>query len=559
MIRKSTEYDVRRSRLRIAVLILTLWLGCFYGLDAVGLFDLDEGLYATASRRMVDSGDWLVPYVGTEVFFDKPPLTYWLQGAAIELMGATPTAARLPSAVAAAFTALGVMWWARRRGLSRIGRPAAIIFVLSPLTIALARQAITDSLLTLWLTISIIGWIEGYLGNRRWYLLMAAGAGLATMTKGPIGLLLPGAAFVIWTFVRRDFKEWRRVPWLAAIGLYLLIVLPWHVAVWRACGDAFVQEYIVHQQLARFLGKDFAHNSPFWFYIPILLIGAFPWSAFLPGVWWNNLKIRSCDKQSADCGISMWALWAAVVLVFFSLSKSKLPGYMQPVMPALALLVAARLSKDVKSTSRLENILLGVVGVLVGGIFTAAGIFGKLWQSQPEPILFDKPVAASVVEPLSVMYLFALSLGLLFLLGTIAIIISRRQPKRITYIAMLFGIGFVVLAGSIGLPAWNSYNIEPLHSLARKTIPALNRGERLIIYAFPRNRPSIRFVVGHPKQVIDVEDVRALRRIFQNGTGGYILAPKDANLSKLPNWSVTRESSAGQWVLWRVSEMEYTY
>src|SRR5262249_37165497 len=149
-----------------------------------------------------------------------------------------------------------------------------------PLTVALGRQATMDALLALWFTLTVVGWIEGFQGDRRGYLLMAVGAGLATLTKGLIGLVLPGAAFTVWLLVRRDRQELRRVPWGAALALYLAIVLPWHLAVWRASGSLFVREYIVHHHIERFLGKAFGHHAPFWTYLPVLLFGLFPWSAF---------------------------------------------------------------------------------------------------------------------------------------------------------------------------------------------------------------------------------------------------------------------------------------
>jgi len=319
----------------------------------------------------------------------------------MKTLGFTPLAARLPSALAAALTAWLLWQWAKRRELHRVGWLALVIYPLCPLTMGLARQAIMDSLLTLWFTLAVFGWIEGYTGDRRWYLLMAAGAGLATMTKGFIGLLLPGAAMVLWILLRRDWAELKRIPWLPALGLYLLIVLPWHVAVWQATGQQFVEEYIVRHHVNRFLGKEFGHVAPFWFYIPVLLAGMYPWSAFVPIIGWQALSGWRCEREKLCCAWAMWAFWALVVIVFFSLSKSKLPGYVLPAVPALCLLAAVRLQSLWTVTQGLrvgEAALMGFTGIALGAAFALVGAVGWQWRGVETAVLMGKPVPPDVVQ-----------------------------------------------------------------------------------------------------------------------------------------------------------------
>lgn len=550
------------SRISAVALAAILWLGCFYGLGAAGVFDLDEGLYTTVSRQMLDSSDWLIPKIGSQVFFDKPPLLYWMQAISIRVFGATSFAVRLPSALAAMFTALALYWWARKRGARNIGWLAAGIFALSPLTIALARQAITDSLLTLWFTLAVIGWIEGNRGKRWGYILMAAACGLATMTKGTIGVLLPGAAFFIRMIIMRDFKELKRVPWIPAVGLYLLIVLPWHLALFITSGSEFINEYIVHQQMARFLGKDFAHNQPVWFYIPILLIGGFPWSAVVPVAWLNSIRSRNTDAEPNGEEWMLWALWAGVVVGFFSISKSKLPGYVQPAIPALSILAARRLAgTPTKALARLECALVGIGGALFGGLLTVAGTLGRLWQSQTDIMLNGRPVPPAVADALSAVYLFTLPSGIIFLFGTAIIILRRKAVQHVVVTGIITGVAFAVIAGGVGLSAWSKYNIDPLHSLARITIPALEKGEKLIIYGFERRRPSLLFITGHTENVIEIDDTakpnepEALRREVVRSKSGYILAGADTEFPVLPG-RLYKESKTGKWTLWRFSKQE---
>jgi Dolichyl-phosphate-mannose-protein mannosyltransferase len=550
-----TKPSVANDWRLLIVLAGVLWLSCFYGLSAAGVIDMDEGLYATAARQMVDSGDWLIPRVGPQVFYDKPPLFYWCQAVFIRLLGPTPLAVRLPSAVAAMLTALAIGWWARRRGSPHIGWLAAIIYALCPLTVLLAHAAVLDSLLTLWMTLTIIGWIEGYRGNRRGYLLMAAAAGLATMTKGVIGLVLPGAAFVIWLLTRRDTAEIRKVPWLPALGLYALIVLPWHLMMWRANGETFVREYIIHNHVQRFLGEDFGHNRSFWFYIPVLLLGMFPWAVLTPLAWRRGWRGRHEAREQWECALALWALWAAVEIVFFSISRSKLPGYVQPALPALCLLAAARLDafwRVRRGLTRGESIALGATGVLLGTLLLAVGALGWQWRGQAGAIWRGMPVPPKVFAPVTILSPIAMALGALFLLGC-AVILLRRQvvPQMVGSIMMMNAL-LVVILGRFGLPAWNTYNIEPLHDLGRRALPALERGENLVLYGLRPSRTSLRFVLGHTGQITETRETARLRQVLQNAGGGYILTERDVSLPSLP-CTARQEAAAGRWMLWKCS------
>ncbi len=545
--------------LPVALPVIALGMGCFFGLSAAGLFDLDEGLYATAARQMVESGDWLIPRVGTGVFFDKPPLTYWMQALCMKFLGFTPLAARLPSAGAAVLTAWLIWQWAKRRELERVGWLALVIYPLCPLTMGLARQAIMDSLLTLWLTLAMVGWIEGYTGDRRWYLLMAAGAGLATMTKGLIGLLLPGSALVLWILLRRDWAEWKRIPWLPALGVYLLIVLPWHVAVWRVVGDLFVREYIVHHHIQRFLGKDFGHVAPFWFYVPLLLVGMYPWSAFVPIIGWQAMSGWKCEREKLCCAWAMWTFWAAVVVVFFSLSRSKLPGYVLPALPPLCLLAAVRLRSlwTVKNGLRAgEAALMGFTGLILSAFFALAGALGWQWRGQPGAELMGRSVPTDVVQAVAHMAPFALMLGALFLLSVVVLFARWSSTPRVVGAAILFGLLFAFLVGHDGLPRWNAYDIEPLHRLARSLIPALEQGESVAIYAFEPSRPSLRFIMGHPTQISEPGTAEELRRVLQGAKGGYILTEKRNTLAPDLPCRALRQREDGRWVLYRCEPFE---
>lgn len=560
-----------RPALPLAALCFIIWFVCFSNLNAVGLIDLvDEGLYAAAARQMVDSGDWVTPRVGPNIFLDKPPLAYWCQAFFIRFLGPTPAAARLPSAIAAALTALALYFWASRRGVTRVGWLAAVLYLLCPLVgSGLARVAMVDSLLTLWLTLAIIGWVEGYGGNRKGYLLMAGAMGLATMTKGLIGFLLPGAVVIVWLLIRRDFGELRKVPWVAAFGIFMLVVLPWHLAAWRANGGFFLDEYVGRQHIHRFLGKDFGHNAPFWYYLPVLLAAMFPWGLLVPAAWRAGLRAWRSEKGSLDCALGMWALWAVTVFVFFSISWSKLPNYILPALPALTLLIAIRLDSLWERRHGLplfDWISLWVPGILLGATFLTLGVFGRQWLSQPAPapwlarsmgkllnwkeqtqgvdVLWRKLTVITDLVP------YWITLGSFLLLGSLLILVWRKSTPKAVASAAAMSLALIAVVWHFGLPAWGNDEVAPVTNLGRRALPALERGEPLVIFALHPKRPSLRYTLRHNSQIIETFSPDALQVILRDAGNGYVLTGRDTALPTLPG-TFQQEAAEGRWALWR--------
>lgn len=542
-----------RRFLKATLALVGLWVGCFFGLGAAGVFDLDEGLYATVARQMVESGNWIVPRVGSETFFDKPPLFYWLEALSIYFLGATPLAVRLPSAGATALTAIALWWWCRRRGSERLGWIAAALFLFCPLSFVLAREAVLDSLLTLWLTLAVIAAIEANRAQNsakgQAYLGMAVAMGLATMTKGVIGVLLPLVALAFWLSVCRDRSEARRVPWLEMAVVVALIIAPWHLLMWCATGDEFVRQYIVHNHIQRFTGEDFKHNAPFFSYLPVLLIGMFPWSLLVPLSWWRGWQMR---RAHSELPWTMWAVWAAVVVVFFSISRSKLPSYVAPAVPALCLLVAARLDalwSAKGALTRAEALALGLVGVLLGAILFLVGTLGWLWRGQSGITLEGTPVALKTISVVCALSPVLLALGVLLLGGCAWMLGNWQTPRRVVAGGTVMGASLIAVLAGLGLPAWNALDIAPLHDLARQTLPDLEQGDALVLYGFKPRRPSVRFLLGHTAQITETGDPLVLRGVLER-SGGLILTPANRTLPALP-LAVHQQSASPGWTLWK--------
>jgi hypothetical protein len=570
--------DARRSptlwtriltRLPLISLLAVLWLSCFSGLSKSALLDLvDEGFYSSISRQMLETGDWITPRVGAEVFLGKPPLFYWAQALFVQLLGAGVLAARLPSALAVAATSLILWFWMKRRGHSLAGWLAAIFYALCPLAMGMAHIAMTDALLTLWLTVAIIGAIEGYRGKRAGYVLMALGAGLATLTKGPIGFLLPSATFGLWLIWKRDLRELRQPIWLLAAGLFLALVLPWHLAVWRANGHFFLREYFWQHHVQRVIGRAFGNERPFWFYAPVLICASFPFIAFVPRPWWDAFKRAWHAGDDSNC-TAMWALWAPLVLLVFSLSASKVSNYILPVLPALAVLVGlhvAELLRERRGIGGIERFVIGLCGMLIGLVLVGCGVLGLQWRGQPSPVPYSAKLLSGTIgwqsgpmndaqvwyrlSPFTVLAPHTLIFGLLLLTSTVLILLWRRNIIRVVSTATALCLCLAVTFAHLAMPAWSRFDIEPLWQLAEDAGPSVQEGEPLILYGFHPRRTSVRYLLGHPDLITETTDAPVLQQVVGNYPRGHILAIAGNQLPRLSG-SVQVEGNAGRYVLWR--------
>jgi 4-amino-4-deoxy-L-arabinose transferase-like glycosyltransferase len=563
--------NILRSPIQLIVMSLILAFVCFYNLGTVDLIDrVDEGLYATAARQMVDSGDWVTPRVGSEIFFHKPPLIYWAQAFFIRFLGATPLAARLPSAIAAFLTALSLYYWAKSKASMRVGWLAATFYAVCPLVaLGLARLAMPDSLLTLWLTLAVIGWIEGYGGSRKGYFLMAAAMGLATLTKGLIGFLLPSMAFSIWLLIRRDREALYEVPWVTVLSIFMLLVLPWHVAAWWDNGNFFLREYILRQHVIRFLGQDFGHDQPFWYYLQALAFAMIPWTVFVPIAWWQGLRAWRSERQSLSCGMAMWALWAGIVVLFFSVSRSKLPNYILPALPALLLLVAWRLNsiwQAKRGLSFLESSILLVSCILPGIFFLIVGLFGWQWRSQPShPSWFARRLGRllnwkeqsqgvdllwSKLTPITDLAPYWITVGAVLLLGSVVFLIYWRNTSKTVVSGICLSVAHIIVAVHFLMPAWTTSDTTPLNQLGQRALPGLQRGEPLVMYALHPRRAGLRYTLSHNRKIIETFSPDRLQSVLNDAGVGYILSAKDTALPPLSG-TLQQEAVAGKWALWR--------
>lgn len=322
-------------------LILLVVLFYNIGLGHYPLFTPDEGRYSEVAREMVATHDYVTPRSNGVAFLDKPILYYWLQATSIHLFGVTEWALRFFPMLAGVFLTLATYLFGRHIFDRRTGLLSAVILATSPLIFGAAHYANLDLEVACFITISLyLGMMALYrtpLSTACLYGCVIASA-LAVLTKGLIGLFFPG---VILGVMFLYLKRWQQIkPSHIAIstGLFLLIVLPWFIAV-QIENPQFFHYFFVTQHITRFLSKaEFNNKTPVWFYLPVILIGFFPWSLFL----YHAIKhaILQAVREPKNRVIAIFLLfYMLLIIVFFSMPHSKIVGYILPVFPPLALLV----------------------------------------------------------------------------------------------------------------------------------------------------------------------------------------------------------------------------
>jgi 4-amino-4-deoxy-L-arabinose transferase-like glycosyltransferase len=328
------------------ILLLTCMIGSllFVFLGDRPLFVPDEGRYAEIAREMAVSSDYITPHLNQIKYFEKPALFYWLGAGAIKLAGLNLWSLRSINALLGLFGCLIVYATARRLYGRATGFLAAFILATSSLYFVMTHMISLDVPVTVFLTASLCAFL---LGNqhpkgsaRRYYLWAAAAtAALAVLSKGLIGIIFPIMIIAPWLLVSGKWREIKYQYVLSSMMIFLLIAAPWHIIV-NYRNPEFFYFYFIEQHFLRYTTMDIGHYQPAWFFLPTLFIGFFPWIVFLPHTILSLIKNRDDKKNDL-----FFLLWAGLVFLFFSFSKSKLIPYILPIFPPLAILTAHYLVK----------------------------------------------------------------------------------------------------------------------------------------------------------------------------------------------------------------------
>ncbi len=473
-----SEERTRRSTDVIALIAFCGFL-FFLGLQIVGLVGADEPRYAQVAREMLQRNDWVTPILYGHPWLEKPPLYYWCDMVAYKATGGVSDwAARLPSAILCSLMIFFIYVWARhfRRGMQL---DAALITAASAIFIGFGRSASTDMPLTAMFTAAMLCWYGWYSNqNRGWLLGFYLFAGLGTLAKGPVAVLLAGLIIVVFAALRRDGRLILRTLWPAGILLYLAVTLPWFIAVQRA-NPEFFRTFFLQHNLERFSSNLYHHPQPFWFYLPVALLALVPWTVFVFAALVDAIRDWRFSMRQPN-GVedlrTYLTLWFLLPIAFFSLSQSKLPGYILPAIPAGTILLANFVWRR-EQVGEKPNTWVGLLHALLSAAMLVAALivpFKLLKLAPPRNVII-------VAIALAVTAIVSLWLSLRFQ-GYRVLRFITLVPVVIAFALLLRGTAPIVNLLQSARPVE-----EAIHQLVLGQIPTL------AVYDVP---PGVRYGLG---------------------------------------------------------------
>ncbi|QWE04916.1 glycosyltransferase family 39 protein [Polynucleobacter sp. JS-JIR-II-50] len=370
--------------LLLAIIYALLWFGT---LNYRHLIPSDEGRYAEIAREMLVTGDWITPRYNGYKYFEKPPLQAWATAAAFQAFGIGNWQARLWTALTGFLTILLVGFTGARIFNARAGWLAAVVLASSPMWVISGHFNSLDMGLSSFLVAALCSLLLAQTSHnknncRNWMWACWIFMALATLSKGVIGAAIPAMVFIAYSISTWDWKIWTRLRLFSGTILFLAITAPWFVLVAQR-NPEFLEFFFIHEHLQRFTQDDHSRTGPVYYFAPLLVIGLLPWILQVPG----GLAQAWSERRREFSASWLLVCWFAVIFAFFSMSHSKLPGYIIPVFPALALIIGNRLDRLLGHTNtmalpwKLQTLCFAILGC-VGFFFLDA--IGK--QARPDEI-----------------------------------------------------------------------------------------------------------------------------------------------------------------------------
>lgn len=349
--------ELHKSKAFLWTLLILFLLVWFYMLGARTLVPTDEGRYAEMAREMVATQDWITTRLNGIKYFEKPPLQTWMNAITFELFGLGEWQARLWTGLCGLLGIGLVAYTGRRVFNERTAYYAPLVLASSFFWAGMGHINTLDMGLAGMMTISLCGLLLAQRNDanrneqRNWMLACWAGMALAVLSKGLIGIVLPGAVLVLYTLLSRDWAIWKRLHLVKGLILFFAITTPWFVMV-SLKNPEFPQFFFIHEHFQRFTSKIHSRSGPWYYFIPILLLGILPWL----GVMFQSLfqSLREPGRSAGSFASlsdgkfqpgKMLMVWSVFIFFFFSISGSKLPSYILPIFPALALLIGSYLDR----------------------------------------------------------------------------------------------------------------------------------------------------------------------------------------------------------------------
>jgi 4-amino-4-deoxy-L-arabinose transferase-like glycosyltransferase len=483
--------DFLRSKAAFYLLVAGFILCSLVALDVRTLVPPDEGRYAEMAREMFASGDWITTRLNGLKYFEKPPLQTWMNAATFAVFGLGEWQARLWTGLCGLGGVLLTGYAGRRVLGARAGFYAALALGSSLFWVASGQIDSLDMSLSAMMTIALCALLVAQRDratpaeNRNWMLVCWAGMALAVLAKGLIGLVLPGAVLVLYSALSRDLAIWKRLHLGKGLLLFFAIATPWFVLV-ALKNPEQPHFFFVHEHWERFFLKTHDREGPWYYFFAMLAPGILPWLGVLPQALFSGARR---ERGAAFQPKLLLLIWAVFIFCFFSYSNSKLPGYILPIFPALALLIGSYL----ENASRLNRTIAAGLLVLVGaaGLAAVPHLMGMSARHPDERLLLE------AYQPWLLAAAIAAAAG-----GALALLLARQQRRDLTVLAMAvagFAATHMLLAG------FEPYGqLRAGKAVAAKMLPELEAGTP--VYSVHTYEQSMTFYLQRTVILVDYWD-----------------------------------------------------
>ena len=363
------------SRGALIVLLVVFAILWFAPLDYRHLVPSDEGRYAEMAREMFVTGDWITPRYNGLKYFEKPPLQTWANALTYAYFGIGAWQARFYTALTG-FAGIVLIAYTGTRVFNRsVGFFAGLALAAAPYWFGMGHFDTLDMGLSFWMELTLCALLLAQRAHlpawkvRFWMWAAWASMALAVLTKGLVGVILPGAVLVLYTLIARDWALWKRLYLGSGIVVFLAITVPWFVLVEQR-NPGFLNFFFIVQQFERYLTPAQNRPGPFYYFVPVLLVGFLPWLSLT----WQSVRYawRMQRQNNGFSPVLLLLIWVAFIFLFFSASHSKLLSYVLPIAPAIALLLGLYLPHVERP--QLHRHLIGYAVLLVVGCFGALAL-----------------------------------------------------------------------------------------------------------------------------------------------------------------------------------------
>lgn len=492
--------DKRNLKYFIFIAFVVLY---FWNIGGYGLMNPDEGRYAEIPREMLESGDFFTPRLNHVLYFEKPPLYYWFTAASFAVFGQNEFGARFTSVVMGLISIFLTWFVARKFEDENTANLSAVILGTSGLFFALSRVNIIDMTLSALLTLALFSFYIFYKENKkRWLYIFYSALALATLAKGLIGIVLPGGVIFFFMLFTRDWKILKRLFLTPAILIFFLICVPPFYMVCKKNPD-FFYFFFIQEHFLRYATKMHDRYQPFWFFIPVIIGGIFPWTV---GLFVNTKNYF--NKQQINLYLILWII---IITLFFSTSSSKLIPYILPVFPPFAILI----SKNILALKNDTAAKTSKIWLWVFTIFTfilclsAILIFNGFipLKRLNEALIYKTPV----ILVCTICFIFSVVFWLF-----------RKEPKKMLNAHIIFA--FCFLAAS--LPFFSVLATQRSTKTLSKMLLQVLKPQDIVLH-FDTYKQDMPFYTKHRITIYNREGELAFGRIKATDANNWFITPEN--------------------------------